>query len=218
MRPARPISAARAEVRRQSDDRVRQRLGLAGRHEVAGDAVLDELAEAADLCGDHRPRTFHRLQRDHPEALAHRRHDDDRRLLDRPLDRRDVAEEPHRVFDLELFGQRAQRRLERAASRNVEPQGRHLPPRLRKRAQQDDVALDRDQTSDAEEPRLARAVRPRLAVGLDAVVDDLEARSRRSPRPPRGSARGRARSRCDGAPGSRSRCRRVRSCGSRGTR
>ena len=47
-------------------------------------------------------------------------------------------------------------------------------PRLRERAQQDDVALDRDQPADAEQPRHVAGVRRGLAVRVDAVVDDLE--------------------------------------------
>src|SRR5205814_4949686 len=45
------------------------------------------------------------------------------------------------------------------------------------RTQQDDVALDRDQPADAQQPRHATRIRTRLAVRLDAVVDDLEARA-----------------------------------------
>ena len=111
--------------------RSRARSGSAtpGLDEQPGLAVADELAEPADRGGDHRPRALHRLERDHPEALAHRRHDDDRRLLDRALDRRDVAEEAHRVGDAELARERPQRRLERPAAGDVEPRGR--APRLR---------------------------------------------------------------------------------------
>ena len=43
------------------------------------------------------------------------------------------------------------------------------------RAQEDDVALDRDQPADAEQARRLVRVRLRLAVGRDPVVDDLEA-------------------------------------------
>ena len=98
-------------------------------------------------------------------------------VLDRRLDRRDVAEEAHRVVDPELPRERAQRRLERPAAGDVELEPRDPAPRLRERAQQDDVALDRDQAADAEQPRHAPVVRRRLAVGLDPVVDDLEARA-----------------------------------------
>src|SRR5207253_418866 len=48
------------EIAAEPDDRARQRLGLARRDEEAGDTVFDELAEAADLGGDHRPRALHR--------------------------------------------------------------------------------------------------------------------------------------------------------------
>src|SRR5581483_6844232 len=107
------------QVAAEPDDRVAQRLHLARRHEVAGEAVLDELAEAADRGGDHRPRALHRLERDHAEALAHRRNDDDRRALDRALHRRDVAEEANCVADLELAAEVSQCRLERPAPANA---------------------------------------------------------------------------------------------------
>src|SRR5207253_3063568 len=64
--------AGQLEVATQPDDRARERLGFARRDEKSGDAVLDELAEAADLGGDHRPDPLHRLERNHPEPLPHR--------------------------------------------------------------------------------------------------------------------------------------------------
>ena len=64
-----------------------------------------------------------------------------------------MAEEAHRVVDAELLRERAQRRLERAAAGDVELQLRDLRSRLRERAQQHDVALDRDQAADAEQAR-----------------------------------------------------------------
>ena len=97
-RPA-PICAASSRFPASADDRRAQRLGLAGRDEHARLAVADELAEAADRRGDHRPGALHRLERDHAEALAHRRDDDDGGPLDRALDRRDVAEEADGVGD-----------------------------------------------------------------------------------------------------------------------
>ena len=67
----------------EREHRLGERLGFARRHEQAGLAVADEVLEAADRGGDHRPRPLHRLERDHPEAFAERRHDDRERLLDR---------------------------------------------------------------------------------------------------------------------------------------
>ena len=73
--------AARARGRRRRG-RSRRASGSAspGGTSTPGLAVADDLAEAADRRGDHRPRALHRLERDHAEALAHRRDDDDRRL------------------------------------------------------------------------------------------------------------------------------------------
>ena len=56
------------------------------------------------------------------------------------------------------------------SSRRVGPLVEHLP----ERAQQHDVALDRDQAADAEEARRVAGVRLGLGAGGDAVVDDLE--------------------------------------------
>src|SRR5207247_3273038 len=114
-------------------------------------------------------------ERDHPEALAHRGDDDDRRPLDRALDRADVAEEVDRMSDAELAHERLQRRLERTAPGHVELELGEPPPRLGERAQEHEMALDRDQPPDAKQPRRASRVGARLAVGVDAVVDDLEA-------------------------------------------
>ena len=83
-------------VGRELEHRRRERVGVAGRHEQAGLAVAHEVLEPADRRCDHGPRALHRLERDHAEALAERRHDDRERLLDRALHRRDVAEEPAR--------------------------------------------------------------------------------------------------------------------------
>ena len=98
----------------------------------------------------------------------------DGRMLDRVLDRRYVAEEPHGVVHLELARERLQRRLQRPAAGDVERQAGHLLPRLREGAEQHDMALDRDQPADAEQPWQRLRVRRRLAARGDAVVDDLE--------------------------------------------
>ena len=99
---------------------------------------------------------------------------DDRRALDRRLDRRDLAEEAHGVGDVELSRECLQRRLEWAAPGDLELEIRQLLPRLGKRSQQDDVAFDRDQTPDAEQARHVFGVRHRFAVRIDAVMNDLE--------------------------------------------
>ena len=96
-------------------------------------------------------------------------------LLDRSLDRRDVAEEADRVEHAELARERLQRRLERTAAGDLELEVGQLALRLGERAQQHDVPLDRDQSPDAEQARHAVRVRLRLAVRIDPVVDDLEA-------------------------------------------
>src|SRR5712691_13279055 len=108
---------SQAEIAGKPDDRLRERFRFARWYEQARDALVDELAEAADLGCDQRARPLHRLQRDHPEVLTDRGDDHDLRLLDRPLDRRDVAEEAHGVFHPELLGQRPQRRLERRSEK-----------------------------------------------------------------------------------------------------
>src|SRR5207237_7286033 len=79
------------------------------------------------------------------------------------------------VADAYPARERAQRRLEQAASGDVDPEPGQLLLRLGERAQQHDVALDRDEAADAEQARLVTVVGRRLAVGIDAVVDDLEA-------------------------------------------
>src|SRR5207253_6581297 len=91
------------------------------------------------------------------------------------LDRRHLTEEAHGVRHTELADERLQRGLERAAPGDLELETRQLTPRFGERAQEDEMALDRDQAADAEEARDVVFVRLRLAVGVDPVVDDLEA-------------------------------------------
>ena len=55
----------------------RSATGSPGRHEQAGDAVLDGVAKAADPGRDHRSAVRHRLAGDDAVALASRRHADD---------------------------------------------------------------------------------------------------------------------------------------------
>src|SRR5581483_7262096 len=174
--PAAGLAHAPAElgIARDADDRGSERFGFAGLDEHPRLAVAHDLAEPADCRGDDGAGAFHRLEGDHAEAFAHRRDNDDGRALDRALYRRHVPEEADRVADAELARERAQRRLERAAAGDVEPEPGQLLLRLGERAQQHDVALDRDEAADAEQARLATVVRGGLAVGIDAVVDDLE--------------------------------------------
>jgi len=170
-----PTQLRRAlRIRRERDERPGKRLHLGNRHEVAGLAVDDELAEPADLRRDHRPRPLHRLERDEPETLPQRRHDDAGGLLDRALNRGDEAEEAHRVVEAELTDERAQRGPEHAPACDLDAEVRHLLARFRQRAQEDDVALDRDQPADAEHVLPVALVRRRLGPLADPVVDDLE--------------------------------------------
>ena len=53
-----------------------------------------------------------------------------------------------------------ERRRERTASRDVERDLRHLRARLSKGAEENEVALDRDQPADAEQSRLGSRVGP----------------------------------------------------------
>ena len=89
-------------------------------------------------------------------------------------DRRDEAEEANRLLEAELAGVGLERRLERPAPGDVERGARDDGPRLRECAQEDEVALDRDQPPDAEQARLAARVRRRGVARRDPVVDDLE--------------------------------------------
>ena len=144
-----------------------------GNHE-AGLAVGDDLGKSADGARDHRPRPLHGLERDHPETFSERRHDDDRGVLDRSLHRRDEAEEAHRVLEPELARVSLQGGLERPAPGDVEHHVGHTCARLRQRAEEDEVTLDRDEAADAEEARLGPVVRSRAPCRGDPVVDDLE--------------------------------------------
>ncbi len=104
-RPRTPCLAHRrrqCRVIREREYRLGKRLGFARGNEQPCLAFAYKIFQAADLRRDHRPTALHRLERDHPEALAERRHDDDLRLLDRPLDRSHVAEEAHLLREAEL--------------------------------------------------------------------------------------------------------------------
>src|SRR6185437_11020148 len=95
--------------------------------------------------------------------------------LDRRLNRRNLAEEAHGIRDAELTDERLQRGFEWPAAGDLQLEIRQLLPRFRERAQQDEVALDGNQTADTEEARHGVRVRLRLTVGIDPVVHDLEA-------------------------------------------
>ena len=76
-----------------------------------------------------------------------------------------MAEEAHRADQVELAREILQAVLEHAAAGDVEPR---VGPRVEhppERAQQDDVALDRDQAADAQEVRRVARVRLRLGPG-----------------------------------------------------
>ena len=121
-----------------------------------GLALAHEVLEPADRRRDHRPRALHRLERDHAEALAERRHDDGERLLDRraaPASRGRGSAPPRR-------GRARARGPSGPCSSTPRPamssraSGRSSST-CAERAQQHDVALDRDQAADAEEARRA---------------------------------------------------------------
>jgi hypothetical protein len=169
-----PKRGGAGRVGREREHRVGERLRLAGRYQQTGLAVAHKVLQPADRRRDHRARAFHRLERDHPETLAERRNHDRERLLDRALNRRHVPEEPHRFREAELACEILQPVLERAAPGNVESRLGAFVEHAAEGAQQDDVTLDRDQASDAEEAQLVAFVRRRLRTCSDSVVDDLE--------------------------------------------
>ena len=76
-------------------------------------------------------------------------------------------------IEAELADQLPQNRIERTAAGNAQLQLRDLLARGRKCAEQDEVPLDRDQPSDAQQARRA-VVGRRRRPSADAVVDDLE--------------------------------------------
>ena len=218
-RPARPISAGGFEIAGELDDRLRQRLRLARRDQHTGDAVLaparpvrrsrprSPAARApsppARPCRSPRPSTERRRRR--VPSIA--------RWIGATCPRKRTASSTSSSFaSARSAGSSGPRPAMSSFSAG------NSPARLRKRAHQDDVALDRDEAPDAQQAGLTAAVRPRQPVRLDPVVDDLEARPRRSLRPPRGNAQARGRSRCACGRGLRSHDRRAQSRGSRGTR
>ncbi len=162
-----PGAAHRSRARQvacQCDDRLRECFGVRRRDHQPRLAVGDDLGEPAHRARDDRSRTLHRLECHHAEPLAERGHDHDRCVLDRTLNRRHEPEEANGVVEPELARVRLECRLEWAATRDVERDVGNLGTRLRERTKQDEVTLDRDQATDAEEARLPPFVRHGLTV------------------------------------------------------
>ena len=149
LRPAAPSASIRGRSRASST--IAARNGSTSPDGTSTPAPPTISREPADGGGDHGAASLHRLQRDHPEALAERRDDDDRGLLDRALHRRDVAEEADGVAR-RLAGARS------AGSSGPVPARSSVRSGTSSRAaanasQQHLVALDRDQPADAEQSR-----------------------------------------------------------------
>jgi len=88
-------------VARNRNERLGECVGVARRDEEARATVLDDLRQAADVARDHGAAPLHRLERDHSEPLAERRHDDDLGPLEDRLWRRHASEERDDVDDPE---------------------------------------------------------------------------------------------------------------------
>ena len=116
-----------------------------GGDEQAGAAVLHDLGKPADGARDHGPPALHRLERDHPEALAERRHDDDLRALEDLTDALDVTEERDDVVEAEPAHRRAEVGLERAVAGDLERDAGEVAPSGGERVEEHVVPLDRDQ-------------------------------------------------------------------------
>ena len=156
----RALATGRAHARRHVPGRRRARRsparahGIARRHEQAGLAVGDDLRQPADGARDHRSAALHRLERDHAEALAERRDDDDRGALQHRPGGRDPPEER-----TARRARGARRRAELARSgpspaiSSVERGD--VEASARERIEQRVVTLDRDEPADA--PRAGRA-------------------------------------------------------------
>ena len=127
--------------------------GVAGGNQEARAGVLHHLREAADGAGDHGAATLHRLERDHPEALAERGHDHDLGTLEDRGRRRDAAEERHAVVEPEPNDARPQLLLQRPVSRDLQGDVRQVVPRPWRAPAAAPRALDRDQAADDREPR-----------------------------------------------------------------
>ena len=194
-RPKRPRPIG---VAGQLDDRGRERVGVARRHEQTGLAGDDDLGQAADGAGDDRTTALHRLERHHAEALAERRHEHDRRALHHARApgtwprKRTV---PSRPSALACARSSASSGPEPAISSSSPGSSRAA---IDDRAQERVVALDRHEPADDGEPGRVAGVRLGLGSRLDAVVDDLEARLGEPLRLGRGTGRGRRRWRCGG--------------------
>ena len=108
----------------ERDDRLGQRLFVAGRNDEAGLAVDDDLRQPADVGDDRCTTALGRLEGDEPEAFAARRDDDDGAPLVARRDVRHAAEKRHSV------GRgRGEMPFERPRAGQLEGQLRHLAAR-----------------------------------------------------------------------------------------
>jgi len=112
----------------QLGDRGGERLRVAGGYEEAGAAVLDDLPQAADVARDDWSATLHGLERDHPETLAERRHDDHLGPLEDRCRRRDPPEEGDDVLQAEPGDRRPEIGLERPVAGQLERDLREAIP------------------------------------------------------------------------------------------
>ena len=153
------------------NDRVSKRSGISRGDEDAGLPVSHQLTgpptEAA-MTG----RDAHRLERDHASLPIEGITTTAARSV--ALDGRHIPKADQSAMR-ELQRERSQRRLERSRGPDLELERGGLSFRISEGSKEHDMALDRDQPADAEEPRYPVGVRLQLAVGIDAVVDDLEA-------------------------------------------
>ena len=184
LRPSRP----HAEVARERDDRLRERLGV-GRAGRRGRSRRRRRSRAARRRRSRSPaRPLHRLERDHAEALAERRDDDDRGVLDRAL-------RPARRIRGSARRPRGRARARRpsARARAARARRRRAPrPGTRARA----CASARSSTRwpligmrrpTQSEARLGAGVRRRGSGRARSRSGRSRSRARRSPRSPRGS-------------------------------
>ena len=156
-RPRRPIASAPSGSFASRSIASASASASPRRDEQTRLALADEVLEPADRGGDHRPRALHRLERDHPEALAERRHDDARAT---PRSRAGRASRGRGSAPRRSSPSSRARSFRPCSSTprpgDVEPRVGPLVEHAAERAQQHDVPLDRDQAADAEEARRAR--------------------------------------------------------------
>ena len=132
---ATPSRSASARVGQHADERVGESVRVARLHENAGDAVLDDVGDAADTAADDSAAAAERLDDDAAQALGARRKHEDGRLVECPrnLGRRE------RLRPASLCGQIAHERRGRLVQgsapdqvqRRVGHTRRSEPPRLR---------------------------------------------------------------------------------------